>query len=134
MATLADSKPRSVQPPVSWNDFSVDFYKDGIDKRAYPRRYFPAPLEIAYINKHKRFDAQLVNHCEGGMCIKSKTAYTPGAILNVRLKNFRPNEPCAGLFDGLRTMALAEVKWCHDASDNKLPCFNIGIKFPAPFY
>jgi hypothetical protein len=134
MATLADTTTRSVQPPATWNDFSLDSFKGGTDKRAYPRRNFPAPLEISYINDLKRSDAQLVNHCEGGMCIKSKTAYTPGAILNVRLKRFRPNEPCAGLFEGLRSMALAEVKWCHEAMDNRRPCFNIGIKFSAPVY
>lgn len=107
----------------------------GLDeKRVYTRRRYQVPIEISYISKGKNLSAQLLDHCEGGMCFESHFSFQPGETLNIRVKEFHPRGPCVGLCEGLRTITLAEVKWCSDVSDTETSNYRVGIKFYAPVY
>ena len=87
------------------------------EKRTYTRHPYSVPVEISYISKGNKFDAQSLNHSEGGMCLASSFSFHPGETLNVRVKEFHPQGPCTGLCEGLRSITLAEVQWCSDVSD-----------------
>ncbi len=104
------------------------------EKRAYTRRHYTVPIEISYISKEDKFGAQTLNHSEGGMCFESKSAFHPGETLNIRVKDFHPKGPCTGLCEGLRSISLAEVKWCHDMSDTDPSNYRVGTQFYAPVY
>lgn len=84
------------------------------EKRAYERRSYSAPIVFSYFNKEHCFDAQTINHGTEGMCFKSNLFLRPGATLCIRIKKFRPNGPCSGFCEGLRSITLTEVKWCND--------------------
>ena len=105
-----------------------------MDKRAYERRSYSVPIEISYISEGDKFSAQSVNHCEEGMCFESQVAFLIGDTLYVRVKDFHPHGPCVGLCEGLRSMTLAEVRWCHEVSDKVTPHYQVGIKFYASVY
>ena len=107
---------------------------DLIEKRAYERRQYPVPIEISYINKVKSLSAQSLNHSEGGMCFESVFPFNPGETVNIRVKEFHPHGPCTGLCEGLRTITLAEVKWCSEAAITDVSHYRVGIQFYAPVY
>ena len=108
---------------------------NGIDeKRAYTRRNYPVPIDVSYISKERNLSAQSLNHCEGGMCFESTSFFYLGETLNIRVKDFHPHGPCTGLCEGLRSITLAEVKWCNEVPDSDTSHYRVGIKFYAPIY
>lgn len=134
MKPSMDSIGKSDRLQASLNCYSVGAKKTEGEKRAYPRRYFSVPLEISHINKENKSDGQLINHCEDGMCIRSKTKYNPGMSLVVRVKNFTSNELNIESCEGLRTINLVDVKWCQEILDTDKPYFKVGLQFHAPAY
>lgn len=104
------------------------------EKRAYNRRQYCVPIEISYVHKGKRLSAESLNHCEGGMCFDSALSFQPGTTLNIRVIEFHPHGPCTGLCEGLRSIALAEVKWCSEDTARGAPRYQVGIQFLAPVY
>ena len=77
---------------------------------------------------------QTLNHCLDGMCFKSSFSLQPGATLCIRVKKFNPNNSSTGLTEGLRSITLAEVKWCSEVPDDKASQYGIGVKYFAPAY
>lgn len=104
------------------------------EKRAYKRQRYPVPIEISYINKRKSRSAQSLNHCEGGMCLESDLPFHLGATLNIRIEEFHRHGPCTGLCEGLRSITLAEVKWCSEVTVADVAHYQVGIQFYAPVY
>ena len=104
------------------------------DKRVCTRQSYQVPIEISYISKEKNVNAMSLNHCEGGMCFESRFPFHPGETLNIRVKEFHPRGPCIGLCEGLRSITLAEVRWCSEVSDAAVSNYRVGIKFYAPVY
>jgi hypothetical protein len=104
------------------------------EKRAYTRRNYPVPIDVSYICKEGNLSAQSLNHCEGGMCFESMSFFHPDETLNIRIKDFHPHGPCTGLCEGLRSITLAEVKWCLKVPDSDTSNYRVGIKFYAPIY
>ena len=104
------------------------------DKRACKRRSYTAPLALSYFNKEHYFEAQTVNYCAGGMCFKSEVLLQPGATVYIRVKKFHSNGSCSGDCRGLRSVTLAEVKWCKDFLNESEPFYEIGAKYYEPEY
>ncbi len=104
------------------------------EKRAYKRQKYSVPIEISYINKGASRSGQSLDHCEGGMCLASDLPFHLGATLNIRIKEFHPQGPCIGLCEGLRSVTLAEVKWCSQVADTDAAHYRVGIQFYAPVY
>jgi len=104
------------------------------EKRAYTRQQYAVPIEISYINKENKFRGVSINHCENGMCIESKPSFHTGETINIRVKDFHPYGPCIGLCEGLRSITLAEVKWCSEVADADVSHYRVGIQFYAPVY
>ena len=75
------------------------------------------------------FKSQSINHCENEMCLESAIPFQRGVILKIRIKDFHPHSPCIGLCEGLRSITLAEVVWCHEALDANNPHYMVGIKY-----
>ena len=108
--------------------------EDRKDKRAYTRQNYAVPIEISHISKGNSLSAQSLNHCEGGMCFESRFSFHPDETLNVRVKEFHPHGPCIGHCKGLRSVTLAEVKWCCELPEADISHYRVGIKFYAPVY
>lgn len=103
--------------------------KSYTDKRACERRSYTAPLAFSYFNKEHYYEAQTLNHCAGGMRFKSEVFLQPGATVYIRVKKFQPNGACSGDCQGLRSVTLAEVKWCKEFLNETEPFYEIGAKY-----
>jgi len=60
--------------------------KTHAEKRVSERRSYTAPIVFSYVNKESYFDAQMLNHCTGGMCFKSNFSFHPGTTVYIGLK------------------------------------------------
>lgn len=104
------------------------------ERRAFKRNNYQIPVEISFVRDGKISSAQSLNHCEGGMCLATNGAFHPGVSLSVRVKDFHPRGPCIGLCKGLRSITLAEVRWCTEIADPDVSQYRVGIQFFAPVY
>jgi hypothetical protein len=82
------------------------------DKRACERRKHTASIEYSYFNKDNWYEAQTLNNCDEGICFKSEVSLKTGATICVRAKNLHPSAAFNGDCRGLRSLTLAEAKWC----------------------
>ena len=103
--------------------------KNNMEKRACERRNHNSLIVFSYFNQKSYFDTQTLNHCLSGMCFKSSFSLQPGATLCIRLKKFNPNGSDTGLSEGLRTVTLAEVKWCDRVVDADAFAYEVGVKY-----
>jgi hypothetical protein len=108
--------------------------KTNAEKRDCERHSYTAPIAFSYFNKEHCFEAQTLNHSAGGMCFKSNFFLQPGATVYIRIKKFVPNNSCAGLCHGLRSVTLAEVKWCDEELDADVFSYGVGVKYYEPDY
>jgi hypothetical protein len=108
--------------------------KDNAEKRANERQRFVAPIVFSYFNKEECFDAQTLNHCDSGLCFKSDVCLKPGASVYIRVKKFPLNGSCSSNCAGLRSVTLAEIKWCRELSDPIVHSYEIGAKYYEPAY
>ena len=99
------------------------------ERRAYERLSDITPIVFSYFNKKSYFDAQLLNYCAGGICFKSSFSVQPSATLYIRVTKFYPNGSFTSDYGGLRSVAIAEVKWCSDILDVNEPFYGIGVKY-----
>jgi hypothetical protein len=104
------------------------------EKRHAERRQHTAPISFSYFNKESCFDAQILNYGAGGMCFKSNFFLRPGKIVLIRLINFNPNVFGNGVSEGLRSVTLAEVKWCKAIDDIDVPAYVAGVGYFPPIY
>ena len=108
--------------------------QSNIEKRACERRNHTSRIAFSYFNQESSFDTQTLNHGLSGMCFKSSFPLQPGATLCIRVKKFNPNDSGTDLSEGLRSVTLAEVKWCSEVPDDKTSQYGIGVKYFAPAY
>ena len=108
--------------------------KSNIEKRACERRNHTSRIAFSYFNQESSFDTQTLNHGLCGMCFKSSFPLQPGATLCIRVKKFNSNVSRTGLAEGLRSVTLAEVKWCSEVPGENTSQYIVGVKYFAPAY
>jgi hypothetical protein len=99
------------------------------DKRGHERHQIEAPVVCTFFNTTNSFVAKTFNCGEGGMYLKSKTLLKPGAALCIRCQEFPSNAGCWENCQGLRMMALAEVKWCRELPEANSLYYEFGVKY-----
>ena len=104
------------------------------EKRAYERHCYSADIAVSYFNKEHLYNAHTLNIGSGGMCFKSNLFLQPGATLYVRLKETHPSSRRSGFCEGLRIVALAEVKWCREVPNGEAFPYGVGVKYFEPVY
>jgi hypothetical protein len=100
------------------------------DKRACARIGCSATIEFSYFNKKHCYEAQTLNCSDGGICFKSEVSLPPPTIVVIRVKNFHPHGDCRGL----RSVTLAEPKWCKEILSETEQFYEIGVKYRQPEY
>ena len=108
--------------------------KTNAEKRTCERHSYTASIAFSYFNKEHCFEVQTLNHCAEGMCFKSNLFLQPGATVYIRVKKFHPHNSCTGLCHGLRSVTLAEVKWCDEEPDANVFSYWVGVKYYEPDY
>jgi hypothetical protein len=104
------------------------------EKRGYERHSFTADIVCSYFNKEPFYNAQMLNLGTGGMCFKSDSFLRPGATVFIRVKKIHPNGVCAGFCEGLRSVTLAEIKWCKKESETEDTDYEVGVKYFESVY
>jgi hypothetical protein len=104
------------------------------EKRAYERHSFTADIVFSYFNKERFYNAQAMNLGTGGMCFKSDLFLLPGATVFIRLTKIHPKCSCTGFWEGLRSVTLAEIKWCRKEPDKEDSDYGVGVKYFESVY
>lgn len=104
------------------------------EKRTYERSSLSADVMFSYFNKEPSYMAQALNLGSGGMCFRSNLFLKPGENVYIRLKKVNPNASGTGFCEGIRSVTLAEVKWCRESPGNENFPFAAGVKYLEPAY
>jgi hypothetical protein len=108
--------------------------KTPAEKRTYERCGCTALIAFSYFNKNQCFNVKTINHSEGGMSFKSSFFLQPGATVYIRAKKNLPNGSGTFVCEGLRSVTLAEVKWCSEELDADAFFYRVGAKYYEPVY
>jgi len=103
--------------------------KTNAEKRSYDRIYFSADVAFSYFNKDHSHFAQTLNLGSGGMCFRSSLFLIPGATVCIRLEKIHPNASGTRFCEGLRSVTLAQVKWCREVPGDEEPHYRAGVKY-----
>ena len=104
------------------------------DQRAFERTRHTATIEFSLFNAKHFYEAQTLNHCDQGMCFKSGVSLQPPTTVVIRVKNFHPDGDCKGDCRGMRSLTLAEAKWCNEIVSETDHFYEIGVKYCQPAY
>ena len=99
------------------------------DERRSEKRFdCEAKIKWSYFNKGRFFDAKILNCSPNGNYFETPHEIKPGSTILIRLdtlfsKSIRCDDPLY-----LRTVYLAEVKWCKKSSENGDSYFVVGVR------
>ena len=108
--------------------------KTHAEKRTYERCGCTALIAFSYFNKEPCFNAKTINHSEDGMSFKSSFFLQPGATVYIRAKKNLPNGSGTVVCKELRSVTMAEVKWCNEELDADAFFYRVGVKYYGPVY
>jgi hypothetical protein len=104
------------------------------EKRGYERHCFTADIVCSYFNREHSFNARTLNLGVGGMCFESDLFLRPGATVFIRVKKIHPNGFSENFCEGLRSVTLAEIKWCKQGPDKDDSAYGVGVKYFESIY
>jgi hypothetical protein len=104
------------------------------DKRDGDRYNLEAPVTWSYFNTNNHFRAKLHNYGNGGLYFESDSPPPLGTGIYIRIEGGWPRYSKREVYEGLRTTALGEVRWCQEKSGKEKIKYGIGVKFYPPVY
>ncbi len=104
------------------------------ENRAYKRFNHKSSIICSPFNAEIYYNAQKCNHGGGGLCFESDAAFQRGTVLNIWMKDYSTDGLIPEAWEGFRTMATAEVKWCKEIHDAKGVHYDVGVKYYEPAY
>ena len=99
------------------------------DTRRMEKRYdCEAKIKWSYFNKGNFYDAKILNFSRNGIYIETPHEIKPRTTILIRAetllsKNMRSDESLL-----LRTVFLADVKWCNESSKDGGSNFGVGVR------
>ena len=100
-----------------------------IEKRSMEERYnCEAKIKWSYFNKSSFYDAKILNFSRNGIYFETPHEIKPRTTILIRVetllsKNMRCDESLC-----LRTVSLADVKWCNESSKDGVSNFEVGVR------
>ena len=85
------------------------------------------------LGQERFYRARVLNFSEGGLYFESEHPLKPGTTILFRLEVSRCGASGSEGYDCLRTISLAEIRWCQDLFRNGESCFGIGAKYHIPY-
>jgi len=104
------------------------------EKRNSKRLEHSVPLQIGVLNMENSIDALTLNCCSEGMCFKSNAPFRPGTGLLIRVFDWKWNASSPEIYECLRTITIAEVKWSIERPDETHTSYEVGVKYYPKFY
>ncbi|MDJ0803639.1 MAG: hypothetical protein QNI97_12265 [Desulfobacterales bacterium] len=93
-----------------------------------------AIIRFSHFNRNHFHSARILNYGDQGMCFQSDVSLAPGAVVCIRLKSTPRHEARESHGRGLRSLTLAETKWCQKVADEAQHHYRIGVKYFQPGY
>ena len=108
--------------------------KDFMEKRACRRCEYIAPVTCAFFLSDNFYRGITMNHCEDGIYFESTFPIKPGASIYIRVENYSHEDFHNGICScrGIRSIGVAEVKWCKELTDIANSYYGIGLKYYQP--
>jgi hypothetical protein len=104
------------------------------ERRSNDRYRYVVPIVFSFFNKDQCFEAQIRNYCDVGMGFESNIPLKKGTTICIRVKNLHPHKANTHLSYGLRSVTLANVKWCDEELHYNSRHYAIGVQYYAPGY
>jgi len=95
------------------------------NKRGTQRKQCLVPVRFTYEGQLQTHYARVVNYCEGGVCLKTRTPIPEGAKLNLTLEGYSPD----GSYDHAFERHAAAVCWSKELPERGLPVYETGVKY-----
>jgi hypothetical protein len=99
------------------------------EKRLIRRHYQRFLLSMSVFNQGPFYQAQIVDYSQDGMGVETQHPILPGTSLYVRVDSSPAVKEKTAAPAELRTIALAEVKWCRALGQGRPPRYRIGLRF-----
>ena len=99
------------------------------DTRRMEKRYdCEAKIKWSYFNKDRFFDAKILNCSQNGTYFETPHEIKPGVTILIRVENLISKNMRSDEHLCLRTVSLADVKWCRDSSKDGNSYFGVGTR------
>jgi hypothetical protein len=95
------------------------------NKREYLRKNCLVPVRYTYEGQQQTHYARVVNYCDGGVCLKTRTPIPEGAKLNLSLEGYAPDGSYGNAFE----QHAAAVCWSKQLPERGLPVYEIGVRY-----
>ncbi len=102
------------------------------EKRSGIRLHFRASIVYAPFNTSNYHTAEVIDVGQKGMCFRSGAPLKPGAVVFIRMENYSGMIPNIRAEARLRTVTLAEVKWCRELYRKFEILYDIGVMYLPP--
>ena len=101
----------------------------GTENRRREERYRgEARIKWSYFNKDSFYDAKINNFSQNGIYFETPHKIKPGATILIRLETFNSNDMKSDETLCLRTVSLADVKWCAESIIDGVRNFRVGVR------
>ncbi len=108
--------------------------KPHIEKRACRRNNCIASIICTYFNSDRYHLAKTANYSKGGLQIDANFPLKPGANVYIRVEDLLPNASgsMASGFCEMRSLSIAQVRWCKEILDPHGSSYKVGLKYYNP--
>ena len=93
-----------------------------------------ALIKFSFFKKGHFHSARILNYGDQGLCFQSNVSLAPGVVVCIRLKSTPRHEARENRGRGLRSLTLAEAKWCQEVGDETHHHYRIGVKYSQQDY
>jgi hypothetical protein len=100
-----------------------------LQKRAYSRKTYEAPIMYINYDTENYCPAKMYNPSLNGMYFESQRALQPESDICIKSVTHLSEEPEPEVYEGCP--CRARVKWCEKFNKRDIPCYGIGIQYLA---
>ena len=100
-----------------------------MNKRSDQRLNCEASIAFSFFGKGRTYEGRMLNFSKSGMYFESGKFIKGGTAIHSRLTNYSGLPSGPELCEGLRSISIAEVKWCREMKNKEATCFGIGVKY-----
>ena len=103
--------------------------KLGQENRRRAERYrSDARIKWSYFNRNRFYDAKVSNFSQDGIYFETPHKIKPGTTILIRLETLTSNNMKSAEAVCLRTVSLADVKWCTKSSTDDDNNYGVGAR------
>jgi len=99
------------------------------EKRQEQRYNCDAIIKWSYFNRRDFYIAEVKNLSTSGLYFVSSHPVLPSSTLVIRTENFNPNHSKTKDHIFLRTIYVADIKWCQEFVKNNSYYYGVGVRF-----